>query len=647
MDLSNRFKRHTFACLFAVLTGAPLLAHAADTGRVIVKYRSGSTMTTQSEASGRMQALSARIGMTVQTERRLTNRVHVVEASGLTSAQLATRMAAQSDVEYAVPDERRQALAVPNDSLYQSQWYLLPNSTATPAAINAQAAWDITQGSAGVVVAVIDTGIRAEHPDLVGKILLNTDGTPYGYDFVSNQYMANDGGGRDSDPTDPGDYLTSADISAHSDVFNGCSTSNSSWHGTMVAGIVAAATNNSTGVAGVSWNAQILPVRALGKCGGYDSDILAAMYWAAGIAVDGVPANTHPAKILNLSLGGTGTCSAAYKEAISAVTATGATIMVAAGNANSAIGVPGNCPGVMTVAGVRHTGTKVGYSSYGAEAGIAAPAGNCGSGSSSCQYSFITTTNSGTQTPSTSIYTDTTSHVVYGTSFSTPLVSGTASLMLAVHPALTPASVMARLKKSATTFPTDNSLPSCGSGTTLVQCNCTTATCGAGLLNTNAAVNDALRPQAIITANSTVDPGTLVDLSASGSTAATGRNIAAYAWSVSSVGNVAGTISGIDQANAVLPVSGAGTATVTLTVTDNQGATDTSTFVVTVGNGAGTSESSSTSSSVSSSANSSVSSSTGSGGNSGGGGGGGSTDIWLLAILATLLGAAYTARRRT
>ncbi|MFT4172999.1 MAG: S8 family serine peptidase [Rhodocyclaceae bacterium] len=639
MDFSNRLKHHSFSCLVALLAGAPWLAHADDAGRVIVKYRSGSTITAQSEASGRMQALSARTGMTIQAERRLTDRVHVVEARGLDSAQLAARLAAQSDVEYAVPDLRRQALAVPNDSLYQSQWYLLPNSTATPAAINAQTAWDVTTGSANVVVAVIDTGIRADHPDLAGKILLNTDGTPYGYDFVSNQYMANDGGGRDSDPSDPGDYLTSTDLSAHADVFKGCSTSNSSWHGTMVAGIVGAATNNSTGVSGVSWASQILPVRALGKCGGYDSDILAAMYWAAGIAVDGAPANAHPAKILNLSLGGAGTCNAAYKEAISQITAAGASIVVAAGNSDGAIGVPGNCPGVMTVAGSRHTGTKAGYSSYGAEAGIAAPAGNCGSGSS-CQYSFITTTNSGTQGPGTHIYTDTTSHVAYGTSFATPLVSGTASLMLAVHPALTPASIMTRLKKSATAFPTDNALPSCTSGSTLVQCNCTTATCGAGLLNTSAAVNDALRPQAQISANGAVESGTYVTVSASGSTAATGRSIATYAWTASANDNIAGAISGADQANATIPMTGSGVVTVSLTVTDSQGATDTTSFAVTVGSGTSGTSSSSTASSSSSTASST------SGGNGGGGGGGGSVDLGLLAILAVLLGVGYAARAR-
>ncbi len=140
-----------------------------------------------------------------------------------------------------------------------------------------------------------------------------------GYDFVSVVAAANDGDGRDADASDPGDWVTPAEASAGS--FRGCTAGDSSWHGTRVAGIVAARTNNSEGIAGTTWSPWVLPVRALGKCGGFDSDIMSATLWAAGIHLDGVPDNPYPAKIVNLSLGSTGPCTAAYRDVISLIAA--------------------------------------------------------------------------------------------------------------------------------------------------------------------------------------------------------------------------------------------------------------------------------------------------------------------------------------
>ena len=144
--------------------------------------------------------------------------------------------------------------------------------------------------------------------------------------------MANDGDGRDADASDPGDWLTLAEVQQTGAARSiGCSTAgpeDSSWHGTQTSGLIGALPNNGIGMAGVGRNVRVLPVRVLGKCGGCDSDIIAGMRWAAGLRVPGVPANPNPARVLNLSLGGEGACSAAYQDAIAAINAVGAVVVV-------------------------------------------------------------------------------------------------------------------------------------------------------------------------------------------------------------------------------------------------------------------------------------------------------------------------------
>ena len=262
-------------------------------------------------------------------------------------------------------------------------------------------------------------------------------------------------------------------------------------------------------MASVGRNVRLLPVRVLGKCGGFDSDIIAGMIWAAGLSVPGVPINPNPARVLNMSLRGDGACTSAYSDAISKVKAAGAIIVVAAGNSTGhAIGTPANCPGVIAVAGLRHLGTKVGFSDLGPEISISAPGGNCiNTGASDpCLYPILTTTNSGLTMPvadsdGASIYTDS-FNASLGTSFSAPLVSGTVALMLAAQPSFTPAQILAQLQISARSFPTQGSVNS--DGTPVLQCvapqpigspqvdqlecYCTTKTCGAGMLDAGAAV---------------------------------------------------------------------------------------------------------------------------------------------------------------
>jgi len=567
MGLLRAVAGFTFALCIGNLL--PAVTAQADDGRVIVKYRSESEIQALGSDSARMRAMSAQTGLEVVASRVMSGRMHAVRATGVSSQELAARLAARADVEYAVPDELRHIAAVPTDSLYSSQWYLQATEVS---AINAQAAWDTTTGDGSVVVAVVDTGILANHPDLTSKLYYNGS-TPYGYDFVSDSTIANDGGGRDADPSDPGDWVTATD--AASGTLKGCTVTNSSWHGSMVAGIIGAASNNSVGVAGVSWGAKILPVRVLGKCGGYDSDIIAGMLWAAGLSVSGVSTNTHPAKIINMSLGASGSCSAAYQDAVSQVLAAGSLMVAAAGNDAAGVGVPANCTGVLAVAALRNAGDKVGYSDYGTAVGIAAPGGNCGSSSGTCQYPFYSSRDTGTESPVSSTY-STASDAEVGTSFASPLVAGVAALMRSVNSSLTPALLTARLKSGATAFPTVSGVSSCASITSGsgVECNCTTSTCGAGMLNAANAVNEALRPIAAISSSTATNS---ISLSSTGSAAADGHQIVGYLWTSTN-----GTLSNADQAGATLTASSSGTATVTLTVTDDAGKTDTASTTISV-----------------------------------------------------------------
>jgi serine protease len=304
----------------------------------------------------------------------------------------------------------------------------------------------------------------------------------------------------------PPTWVTRAEISHPGGSLFRCTTSpsNSSWHGTQVSGLVAALANNGIGMAGAAPGVRVVPVRVLGKCGGYDSDILAGMRWAAGLAVPGAPANPYPARVINLSLGSDGVCSAAYREAVDEMTAAGTVIVAAAGNSSGhAVGTPPNCSGVIAVAGLRHVGTKVGFSSLGPEVAISAPGGNCvnTATNAACLYPILTTTDSGTTVPVRSAYSDSYDTSV-GTSFSTPLVSSVAALVLSVHPTMTPQDVTRLLQATARPFPplgsigSSSTAPECtppqyslrGMPVDQVECYCTTTTCGAGMLDAGAAL---------------------------------------------------------------------------------------------------------------------------------------------------------------
>lgn len=594
--------------LGALLAG-PAAAVEAPEARVIVKLKAGSPLK-QIQAASRMQSLGERIGITAKMLGQPSPELQVMRASGISSEALASRLSKEYDVEYAVPDRIKRAKALPNDPLFGNQWYLQAASPTQLAATNALAAWDITSGTSNVVVAVVDTGVRFEHEDLTAKLLP-------GYDFVLDDLNSGDGQpGRDTDASDPGDYLSTSDL-ANATLRAMCggsfATHNSTWHGTQVAGIVAAEANNSRGIAGMGGATRILPIRALGKCGGYDSDIIAGMRWAAGLAVPGLPANPNPARIINLSLAGGDTCSALYTSVVAEIRAVGTLIVAAAGNETSPVEEPANCAGVLGVAGISHMGTKVDYSSYGPEVGISAPAGNCGNTITGqpCLFSFVNAINLGLNGPLGNGYTGV-YDVTYGTSFAVPLVSGTAALMLAANPLLSEPELMARIKRAAAAFPVDATLPTCPTVTPDGQCNCTTTTCGAGMLNTAAAVTLALEPTAAITVSAAPVVNAAITLTAA-------SNVSPVIWQwIQISGPATGSFGSPAAASTTFTATSAGSYTIRLTITDAIGRTASADTSITVAPAP----------------------------SSGGGGGGGATDFASLTGILALALFAATRRNR-
>ena len=295
---------------------------STSAARVIVKYRADSALVRKSagavveQPEAIAEALGARLGVPMQAGAAVGARISVVTSAALSSEDLAARLALEPDIEYAVPDRRRHRLANPNDPLFASgpslgvaaggppagQWYLHAPAGDAQAAINAEFAWNLAIGSPAVVVADIDTGVRFDHRDLLG---IGAGGNLLpGYDMVSDPAGANDGDGRDPDPSDPGDWVTTAEIQNRTGPFyQRVHGRASSWHGTQTLGLIGAVTDNGIGMASVGRNVRVLPVRVLGKCGGFDSDIIAGMLWAAGIAVPGVPANPNPARVHQLEPG--------------------------------------------------------------------------------------------------------------------------------------------------------------------------------------------------------------------------------------------------------------------------------------------------------------------------------------------------------
>ncbi|MGW2618380.1 S8 family peptidase [Streptomyces sp. NPDC001500] len=408
-------------------------APGAPAERLIVGYKAGAAEATSNPAAEADAAAKGReAGEDVDFRRRLGTGAALVDlGEGLTRADVADvvdRYRADPQVAYVVPDRLNKPKADPNDTEYAKQWDLFEST----AGMNVPAAWATSTG-AGVTVAVIDTGY-VTHSDLAANIVA-------GYDFIADTAVSADGDGRDGNPADPGDYH------AANECGSGIPAGNSSWHGTHVAGTIAAVTNNGKGVAGIAYGAKISPLRVLGKCGGYDSDIIDAITWASGGTVSGVPANANVAKVVNMSLGGDGACTSATQSAITAAVNRGTTVVVAAGNDNDNVAnhSPGNCDNVISVGATNRTGAKASYSNYGSLVDISAPGGQTGTGTAN---GILSTLNSGARTPSSESYA-----YYQGTSMATPHIAGLVALMKSANPTLTPAQIEAAVKSNARPLP--------------------------------------------------------------------------------------------------------------------------------------------------------------------------------------------------
>jgi serine protease len=613
----------------AVAARAPAKPDDELNARVIVKFRDRAAATPQQPTlQRRINELAERQAQRLRLARSVSDRTHALwlerPLRGRDLQRLLQRLAADPAVEFAVVDRRRYRAAIPDDPLFNQapetgQWWLTaPNGTFV-SAIDGPRAWDLTVGDPSIAVAVLDTGALFGHPDL-GRVESGGKFLP-GYDFVGGvggvdaTRVANDGDGRDPDPSDSGDWISATD--QRDPLFSDCEVSDSSWHGTHIAGIIGAHTSNGTGVAGIGWNTPVLPVRVLGKCFGYDSDILAGMRWAGGFSVPGVPANTTAARVLNVSLGSLGECTTPYRNVVDELRARNVLVVAAAGNdGERAVSSPGNCPGVVSVTALRHVGTKVGFANYGPGITIAAPGGNCvnvGVGQP-CLYPIISADNDGSRGPGNMIYGG-----KLGTSFSTPMVAGVAALMLSRDPLLTNDDLIERLRLTTRVFPAaDPALFSCADPAFVPnadgdlpndgQCNCTATSCGDGMLDAGRAVRAATNAVAVVFGPSKGLSGESVSFDGSRSLAAPRQQITAYRWSVLD-GPASGGFSSSSSATSLF-TGPAGQYTLRLAVTDSAGTADSYDFVLALSPASGGST---------------------------GGGGGGALSLLHLALLAGLL----------
>ncbi|MEU7702558.1 S8 family serine peptidase [Streptomyces sp. NPDC015492] len=452
---------------------------SAPVEKVIVTYKSqaaeaGSNTAAKSDTAEK----AAKTGEKLSFERRLAGGGALVDLGDSASKQDVTEVMAAFRADPSVasvePDIRAYAMAVtPNDTDYAKQWDLFEPTGG----MNVPAAWDKTTGS-GVTVAVIDTGY-ATHSDLATNVVS-------GYDFISTSADARDGNGRDADAKDEGDWNAT-----DNECGTGSKASNSSWHGTHVAGTIGAVTNNTKGIAGIAYNAKIQPVRVLGKCGGSSSDIADAITWASGGSVPGVPANATPAKVINLSLGGaSATCPSVYQNAINGAVSRGTTVVVAAGNSNAnASGfTPANCANVINVASTSREGNRSYYSNFGSIVDVAAPGGETRRATdtpgtvTTPENGIYSTLNSGATTQSAENF-----KPYQGTSMAAPHIAGLAALLKSAKSSLTPAEIETAIKTNARPLP-GTCTGGCGTGIadTAKTVDAVTTTTQPGTVFTNA-----------------------------------------------------------------------------------------------------------------------------------------------------------------
>ncbi len=528
---------------------ATVSGDAKGLNRLIIRFRPGTSasagvraQSTDADPARQIQDLGHTLRPPASTHQPVELRYHRSVAPrthvALTSRRMsrvelsayARELTQDPQVASAEVDERVTAQFTPNDPDFAPRQWSLRSVASGAGAANFTAAWDLATG-AGVIIALLDGGFRP-HTDLSANILA-------GYDFIGADpdgsfTTANDGNGRDSDARDPGDWSAQGD----------CAPSNSSWHGTHVAGIVAAQTNNGVGIAGGAFNARLLPVRVLGVCGGYVSDIAAGMRWAAGLPVPGIPANTQIAKVLNMSLGRPGNCSPTFQDAVTEVRAAGSVIVAATGNDSArAILQPANCIGVIGVTAHTIGGDNASYANIGVGTAISAPGGGNGARVLGSGAAIFSTSNTGTTTPSLDSI-----EAKRGTSMATAHVSAVAALLFQRKPDITPDELYSRLLNAARPHP---------AGTFCAGL----FTCGAGLLDAAAAVNDVLADNAPVVSarhapTGVALQGSTILLTGSDYAGRLGLGIAAVSWT--QIAGTAVTLSGANTRTASFDVPASG-----------------------------------------------------------------------------------------
>lgn len=603
------------------------------------------------QAADMLQKVQGALGVKVNMVRpMLQPNSYLIEMQSLpvlgslqTPQSIAATLNALPGVRFANPDIQLQRTAVPapNDNGYSGNQASYMH-TGAYASLRMQDVWEQTRGSSNVVIAVLDSGVLFDNGELKGRLLP-------GYDFVTQvtpptgmreagtviDFGSNDGDGRDPNPADPGD-APPAGFSCPDN------STESSWHGTTVASVAAAQSNNGRLLAGMDWNAKVLPVRVSGRCGiATSSDIVDAFYWATGSGrVDPtIGVNPNPADVINLSfatdtplLGGGCASNDMVAVAIADARARGTSVVVSAGNnSGGAVQYPANCVGTIAAGAAEQDGQLATYTAKGAGVGyltLHAPGDASGF--------YLGASNTGTSTPGSD-----TAFLFAGTSFSAPMVAGAVSLLKAIRPSLTPAQIDSLLRDNALAYAAQADFTAGFLGG-VTRRNCTSTSCGAGLLNVLAAVQAARAlnnplPVANVPHSRIVNADGGFSLPADlSSNSGGGAGSLTYSWQ-QVFGNpvaLAGTSTSILQVQSGMAGN---IAEFALTVTDTS-TNRSNTSVVRLANSSANEQTFRPSGVVAGGGTGTVTPSTNStGGNTGGGGGGGALGLLGLLALAGLL----------
>lgn len=537
------------------------------TPRLVVKYKGAAPTIQVQEVS--VQTVAGAQKTVAQRARHALRNIHTM-ANGavvyhlgaeLTLAEAraaAARIAADPTVEYAEVDIRVKASSVITaDTFSNSQWPLKANTGANsaPGGADFVGAWRLSRG-ANVLVGVIDGGGLA-HPDMVGQ-------TVPGYDFISQDAAnvfttAGDGDGRDSDETDIGDYCTST-------------SSDSTWHGLKVASQIVALTGNNYGIAGAAYQAKVMHLRAIGRCGGFLSDVADALSWGVGVHIAGIPDNTRPIQVANFSLGGSAgtSCPSFMQAAIDSAISRKVPVIVAAGNdGTGAVSVPANCSGVIVVGAHTKSADLANYSNHSTSLTLtAAGGGGCAYQTVTCQNEpTVAASNAGTTTAGASRESD----YFAGTSAAVPQVSAAVALMRALNMDLTPTEIKAALMASARKHAADS------------YCARNAGQCGAGMLDANAAVS-SITFAPVLSVSPSYSTNSIVSNQSVTLTAMVSQNMgSSYQWAQTGGPTVVLTGSNTSKVTFVTPTPGT-TLILKVTSLTATGGTLTAEFTVVVNN---------------------------------------------------------------